>query len=187
MSEKDRMQVIALAEGAVFSEDRVYRYHLRRRVGGAQETFDFFKPTSSSILCFVMLNPSTADETENDSTITRCMDYAERWGYGWLDVVNVSPFCATDRKEMLARGAEPEDVTALNLRWIKATAETADLVVLAYGADGVKSGRANRVLECLTGVSLNCLRITKEGHPNHPLYLPSTLKPIPFETPESAA
>jgi hypothetical protein len=28
------------------------------------------------------LNPSIADETKNDPTIIRCIDFAKTWGYG---------------------------------------------------------------------------------------------------------
>jgi hypothetical protein len=52
--------------GAVFSDDREYRYRLWR-------TWDVDKPTAA----FVMLNPSTADETENDPTIRRCIGFAK--------------------------------------------------------------------------------------------------------------
>jgi hypothetical protein len=31
------------------------------------------------------------------------------------------------------------------------------------------------------GVRLEALRLTKGGHPEHPLYLPYTLEPVPFE------
>ena len=35
------------------------------------------------------LNPSTADENENDPTITRCINFAKSWGYGSVCVTNL--------------------------------------------------------------------------------------------------
>ncbi len=64
--------------GAVLSADGVYRYRLWR-------TWDASKPT----LAFLMLNPSTADATEDDPTIRRCLGFAKEWGYGSLVVVNL--------------------------------------------------------------------------------------------------
>jgi len=37
------------------------------------------------------LNPSTADENENDPTITRCINFAKSWGYGGVCVTNQNP------------------------------------------------------------------------------------------------
>ena len=39
---------------------------------------------------FIMLNPSTADETKLDPTCTRAQRYAERWGCGALIVTRAS-------------------------------------------------------------------------------------------------
>ena len=47
-----------------------------------------------------MLNPSTADATEDDPTIRACMAFAERWECGWLDVVNLYAFRATDPADL---------------------------------------------------------------------------------------
>lgn len=64
--------------GAVFSDDRVYRYQLRR-------CWDVTEP----IVAFVMLNPSTADAIEDDPTVRRCIGFAKNWGYGALLVGNL--------------------------------------------------------------------------------------------------
>ena len=52
-------QSIFVGSGACFSNDRIYRYSLWRRWDNG--------PT----LNFICLNPSTADETRNDPTVTR--------------------------------------------------------------------------------------------------------------------
>ena len=84
---------------ALFSEDRRYRYLLTRQVGFGDKR-----------VTFLMLNPSTADEERNDPTIRRCINFANAWGFGWLDVTNLSSLRATNPKEMLEAGPEPWDV-----------------------------------------------------------------------------
>ena len=147
---------------ARFSADRRYRYQLTRRVGFGDRT-----------VAFLMLNPSTADEVVNDRTVRRCINYANAWGYGWLIVTNVSPLRATDPREMLAAGPEPEEVRRENDRAILEAASIAELVVAAYGVDGAAEGRDERAVSLLTdaGVTVMCLGLTKEGSPRHPLYL----------------
>lgn len=62
---------------AVFDASQRYRYGLWR-------CWDPGRPTVN----FLMLNPSTADQYPLDPTVTRCLRYAQRWGYGSLIVTN---------------------------------------------------------------------------------------------------
>ena len=155
-----------------FSPDRKYRYVLARRVG-----------FSDRAICFLMLNPSTADESVDDNTISRVIDYANRWGFGWAYVVNLSPFRATDPKDMKAAGPEPDDVWAENVRSILEVAQASEQVIVAYGADGKIENRASRVLADLqaSGIAPDCFGLTKAGYPLHPLYLKKSLEPQPFQ------
>ena len=70
---------------AMLSVDRKYRYVLTR-------TWD---ETLSNIM-FVGLNPSTADETTDDPTIRRCINFAKSWGYGGLYMVNLFAYRSTN-------------------------------------------------------------------------------------------
>ena len=151
---------------ARFSEDRAYRYLLTRRVG-----------FGDSMIQFVMLNPSTADETHDDSTIKRCVRYANRWGFGWLAITNVSPFRATDPARLKKRGPEPPDIWDANMENILETAVCADQVVAAWGTAGKWENRASRVeTELLGFVDLWCLSTNQDGSPGHPLYLKDGLE-----------
>lgn len=78
---------------AVLSPDREYRYRLSR-------TWDSEKPT----LGFIMLNPSTDDESEDDPTIRRCLGYAKDWGYGSILVGNLFGLRATDPSQLREHG-----------------------------------------------------------------------------------
>jgi hypothetical protein len=71
-----------------FSEDRQYRYVLRRPIPLRQFGRDVIEGTC----LFIMLNPSTADEVQNDPTVSRCVDYAKMWGYAALAVCNLFAF-----------------------------------------------------------------------------------------------
>ena len=147
---------------ARFSSDRRYRYTLTRRVGFGDR-----------VVTFLMLNPSTADEVRNDPTVTRCFRFAARWGFGWLLVVNLSPLRATDPADLASAGAEPEDIWQTNLNSILEAAAASELLVAAYGVHGRQESRAERVLDALTegGHEIQCLGLTKDGHPRHPLYV----------------
>jgi hypothetical protein len=47
---------------------------------------------------FVLLNPSTADEVEDDKTLNRCIDFAKCWGFGSLEIVNLFAYRTKDPK-----------------------------------------------------------------------------------------
>ena len=80
-----------MKSGAIFSSCRKYRYALWRN-------WDETKPC----VMIIGLNPSTADENENDPTITRCINFAKSWGYGGVCVTNLFAYCATVPSDMKA-------------------------------------------------------------------------------------
>jgi hypothetical protein len=145
---------------AVFSFCRRYRYLLVRRVGFGDR-----------VVAFLMLNPSTADEANNDPTIRRCIDFATRDGFGVLRILNLFAWRSTDPRGLL-EVADP--VGADNDATILATAADAEIVICAWGVHGRLHGRANAVLAILRphADKLRCLGLTKSGAPRHPLYLP---------------
>ena len=159
---------------AKFSSDRKYRYLLTRRVGLADDA-----------VTFVMLNPSTADETQDDPTIRRCIAFAKAWGFGGLHVVNLSPLRATDPKELLAAGRESDAVWDENLEHIWYKAQTSNMVIAAWGVHGAAENRDSRVMgELRENVGIvYCLGLTKDGHPKHPLYLKADTVPVPLTRP----
>ena len=125
---------------------------------------------------FVGLNPSTADEVENDPTIRRCVNYSKRWGYGSLCMVNLFAFRAT-KPQVMKKHASP--VGKENDRWLAELANGAEVVVAAWGANGTHMKRDQAVMRLLAG-KLLCLGKTKDGHPRHPLYVKADGIPYPF-------
>jgi hypothetical protein len=147
---------------AEFSPCRTYRYSLWR-------WWDRALPYAM----FVGLNPSTADEVNNDPTVSRCINYARSWGYGGLCMTNIFAYRATDPAKMKAH---PAPIGGENDRYLVTLAAQAGVVVAAWGTHGAHLGRGESVRQML--INLHCLRLTKNGYPNHPLYLSRSLKPV---------
>ncbi len=154
---------------AVFNEAGTHRYLLVRRWAAGPPT-----------VVFLMLNPSTADETVNDQTIGRCVDYAVREGAHALEVVNLFAYRATD-PSVLATAADPVGVH--NDRFIREHALPGRMVIAAWGAQGSHAARAGQVTSMLTaaGVDLWCLGLTMAGHPRHPSRLAKTEPLVPYQ------
>ena len=148
-----------MQKAAHISDCEKYRYSLSRE----------WDETKKSCL-LIMLNPSKADATINDPTITRCIHFAKSWGYGSLQVVNLFAYRATQRAR-LKRVLDPvgEETDTILLKHAK----KADAIVCAWGIDGTFLGRNKEVLQLLKkeGYSIHCIACTKEGEPKHPLYL----------------
>ena len=147
---------------AIFSSDGTYRYRLRR-------TWNAEKPT----LAFLMLNPSTADESKDDPTIRRCLGYANEWDYGTLLVGNLFALRSTDPSRLREH---PEPVGPENDRHLSGITENANKVIAAWGTSGALHDRGVEVAKMLDE-ALAALDTTKEGHPNHPLYQPKDAEP----------
>jgi hypothetical protein len=158
-----------MKRSAEFSPCRLYRYTLWRWWGPAPGDVD------RGYVVFVGLNPSTADEVNDDPTIRRCIAFARAWGFSGLCMVNLFAFRSKEPADMLA--AE-DPVGPENDVWLKRLVSKAGLVVAAWGVHGTHMARDTQVKQLIP--EMHYLRLTKDGHPGHPLYLPKTLLPQPF-------
>ena len=149
---------------ATISDDQIYRYKLSR-------TWD---STKSTIL-FIGLNPSIADETIDDPTITRCINYAKDWGYGTLLMANLFAFRSTYPKDIYLTD---NPIGNENDNYILECVAQSDLVVACWGNNGMYMDRENIIKELIP--NLYCLKKNKNGTPHHPLRLPRNIRPIPF-------
>jgi hypothetical protein len=150
--------------GAILSEDRKYRYVLSR-------IWDESKP----MIMIIGLNPSTADETKNDPTITRCINFAKSWEYGGVYMLNLFAFRATLPKDMIE---EEEPIGNENDSYINKYSKLSEKVVCAWGNDGSYKNRSKEILSKIN--NLYYLKLNKSGEPSHPLYLNGNLIPIKF-------
>ena len=161
-------KIAVVEKSAAFSPCRRYRYSLWRNWRG-------LLPNANGYAMFVGLNPSTADETNDDPTVSRCIAFAQAWGYEGLCMTNAFAYRATYPSDMMA---VDDPVGPDNDRTLVDLAETAGVVVAAWGVHGSHLGRDIAVRALFK--RLHVLRLTKNGHPAHPLYLPGSLVPVPW-------
>jgi hypothetical protein len=152
---------------AVFSECQRYRYELR-------EVWDPSRP----LVLWLLMNPSVACTAHSDPTLRKTGNFARSWGFGGQLVGNVHAYRATDKSRLL----EVDDpVGPDNDRTIVALAAQAKLVMLAYGQPPpALRARGQAVVSLLRHhPGLHHLRLSRDGTPVHPLYLPAALRPQP--------
>ncbi len=143
--------------GAVLSPDARYRYALWR--GGLGGT---------GLVTFIMLNPSTADGSEDDPTIRRCIGFARRWGFDRLAVVNLFAYRDTDPRELPTdddAACGPDNTAALHAVVLRSTT-----VVAAWGA-GARAERYRQKEQLRFAKPLFCIGRTNDNRPRHPLYV----------------
>ncbi len=153
---------------AVYSDCERYRYLLTR-------TWD---PGGQRAL-FIMLNPSTATEVQNDPTVERCERRARALGFGAFRVTNIFAWRDTDPRAMRA-AADP--VGPDNDAAIAESCPWAHRIICAWGAHGAHLDRGAKVERLLraTGLPLWHLGLTRAGHPKHPLYIGYDRQPEPW-------
>ncbi len=156
------------ASTAVYSDCERYRYLLTRVWNDAGRR-----------ALFIMLNPSTATEVQNDPTVERCERRARALGFGAFRVTNIFAWRDTDPKALL-RAVEP--VGEANDKTILDSTGWADQIICAWGAHGAHLDRGAAVAAMLRGTDLPLfhLGLTKAGHPKHPLYIGYAVKPEPW-------
>ena len=159
---------------ASFSDCGKYRWWLKRRCG-----------TSTKTLLFIGLNPSMANNSQDDATLRRTISFSSSWGYGRLLVVNL--FARVARKpSLLKRCRNPiGDLTDnILLETFKKWSVESDFDLwLGWGCGGTFLKRNTAVISMLRP-SLHArdlylrgsmgplsLGATSEGHPRHPLYV----------------
>ena len=153
------------ASVAIYSDCEAYRYELTRQ-------WD----VSGQNALFVLLNPSTATEYQNDPTVERCERRARTLGFGAFRVTNIFAYRATDPKVMrkVADPVGPENDAA-----IADGAAWADRIICAWGGHGAHLGRAANVQTLLraTAKPLWHLGLTQADQPKHPLYIAYECQP----------
>lgn len=161
-------------DSAWFSKCGRYRYILSRLWNMVEDP---------RLILWVMLNPSTADDVENDPTVSRCIGFSKRDGFDGLIVCNVFALRATDPAEMIN---DPNPVGPDNDKAIMESLDRCEAVVLACGniVNGVWGGAVRfralvKAIRRESHVPL-CLGTNQTGLPKHPLYVKGDTPLVPY-------
>lgn len=134
-------------------------------------------------LLIVMFNPSSADASKDDPTVTLLCQIARRNLFGSLAVVNAIPLRSSKPADAIAMtqwDRFPEDWHARdrlqdNVGVIVDRVSRAGAVLLAWGAlaarcsDWIDHVREEIDAALPTGSEIYCLGQTASGHPKHPM------------------
>jgi hypothetical protein len=149
--------------GALLSPCRTWRYALWRYWNWQGD---------ANCVMFIGLNPSTADEVENDITISKCIGFAQRWGYGGIYMLNLFAYRATDPMVMISAD---DPIGPGNDDAFGCYGSNAGLVIAAWGSSVPTRHRQSlrwqtRISEVLNCIKrpVYCLGVTRNGNPRHP-------------------
>ena len=149
-----------MIRGAEFSIDKKERYSLKRE----------WDKSKNKIL-YIMLNPSLADDKNDDPTIRRLINFTKKFNYGGFLVGNIFTTITPNPKEL----DKSKGMSDKNLEELIKLINKVDQIVYAWGS----SIEEPQLLKKLV-LNPKCFGKNLNGTPKHPLYLPSQTELINF-------
>ena len=149
---------------AIISECGLYRYRLERDL-----------KERGFVTSVIMVNPSTADASEDDATIRKLKGFGDRLGWRKIIVANLFAFRATDVRMV---GAVDRPVGPMNNEHILMAMLESDITVVAWGASGKLPQHLRNRWRIVTEIAdalkrdLWCIGVCNDGHPKHPVMGP---------------
>jgi hypothetical protein len=127
---------------------------------------------------FIGLNPSTANETSNDNTITKVCKIAKHNGYGGVYMMNLFAIVSSDPKVL----ATCDNPIGNNNYWLMNISEKCSDIVFAWGNFKEATERSKEVIANFTKFHApKCIVQNKNGSPKHPLYCKDESNLIAYE------
>ena len=149
-----------MIRGAEFSIDKKERYSLNRE----------WDKSKNKIL-YIMLNPSLADDKNDDPTIRRLINFTKKFNYGGFLVGNIFTTITPNPKEI----DKSKGMSDKNFEELIKLINKVDQIVYAWGS----SIEEPQLLKKLV-LNPKCFGKNLNGTPKHPLYLPSQTNLINF-------
>lgn len=141
---------------AILSSCGNYRYSLARK-----------RDLQKDDLIWVLLNPSTADSTQDDPTIRKIIQFSKNFGYWWCLVYNLFALRSTDPKVLITHS---DPIWPDNDNHIQ-TIPTEKKIVFARWNHGILQWRSTKVIDLLKDHNTRYLEKNKSQQPKHPLYV----------------
>ena len=145
---------------AEFSIDKKERYSLKRE----------WDKSKNKIL-YIMLNPSFADDKDDDPTIRRLINFTKKFNSGGFLVGNIFTTITPNPKEL----DKSKGMSDKNFEELIKLINKVDQIVYAWGS----SVEEPQLLKKLV-LNPKCFGKNLNGTPKHPLYLPSQTNLINF-------
>lgn len=147
--------------GAIFSNCRKYRFVLYR-----------IWDKKRKYLIFIGLNPSTADENQNDNTVIKVINFTRKWGYGGVFMMNCYPYISTDPERLIMN----KDYNKFNFECINKISKKCSKIIFSWGNFKIVRDNKTDIKLYKMFKSAYCLIQNKNGSPRHPLYVPYNTK-----------
>ena len=164
---------------AIFGAGRRYRYVLRRK---------FLPETGAPLRLCVWLNPSTADEKDDDASVRVGMGFARRWGDGGILIINLGDLVETYSQKLPERHEErvgPFHVAYMLEVFRGEHGVLHPDVLCGWGDEGAGPLAEDMVMHLRRWTFRPvALALTKSGNPGHPLRKKADLVPFAFRTPQ---
>jgi|TARA_B100002052_G_C15883273_1_gene600389 hypothetical protein len=145
---------------AKISIDKKERYSLKRE----------WDKSKNKIL-YIMLNPSLADDNNDDPTIRRLINFSKKFNYGGFLVGNIYSTISPNPKEV----DKSDGISDRNLVELLKLINQVEEIVYAWGNNAYEP-------EFLKDLVSNpkCFGKNLNGSPKHPLYLPKNIQLISY-------
>ena len=130
---------------------------------------------------WIMLNPSTATQSKDDNTTSKCVSFSRNWGYDRMVVINLFSYKSTEQKGLKEafKNGEPINENDEKIREkVITNLKSSDRIVVAWGngpakkfRDDVMKPQIDKLMK--HAIKPNCeirhLGLTDENEPKHPL------------------
>lgn len=155
-----------IRQAALFSDCKDYRYLLYRELPG------LLADKGEDNCIFIMCNPSTADEKQDDPTVRKCKQFATNWGYRHLWIVNLFAYRSPNKLDLmrLEDPVGPDNNTVIEGLF---DIHGQGIKVCAWGV--IHPGLTWRIKDFFNRFrdeEYHALTCTHGIKPGHPLYLP---------------